>query len=125
MTPDETRLASAAAYFGAHGVERALICYSSGDAMLVDAHRAEFFAKLSDGECTFDDDTSCTSGWIEVANRRVYFTANAGMCRIRATNEVELSRTTSSLKARAASAERLRQAEIAKATKLHKRWERP
>jgi len=121
MTPDETRLASAAAYFGAHGVERAMICYSSGDAMLVDAHRPEFFRKLRDGVCSFDDDTR-TRGWIQVNNRKVYFVAADGVLNIRATNETELAPATANLARRGERAEAHRRAEIAAATERQQRW---
>jgi hypothetical protein len=122
MNPDETRTAAAAAFFGSLTADKASICYTAGDAMLAAPYRPEFFAKLRTGQCTFDDDTR-QSGFVEVANRKVYFTANAGMVSIRATNELELSRATSTLAAHAARTEVARQAEIAAATQAHKRWE--
>jgi len=121
MTPDETRLASAAAYFGAHGVERATISYSAGDAMLSVADRPAFFAKLRDGVCVFTDDAR-GSGWIEVANRRVYFSADAGVLIVRATNEPELGRATAKLKKGGERAEVHRRAAIAAATERQQRW---
>jgi hypothetical protein len=123
MTADETREAAAAAFFGSHGVALASLCYSAGGAMLTVADRPEFFSKLRDGQCTFDDDARA-SGWIEVANRRVYFTANAGVLRVRATNELALGRSTSTLIAGAARVEPVRQAAVAAATEAHRRWER-
>jgi hypothetical protein len=122
VTPDETRLAAAATHFGSSGVALATIAYTSGDALLTAADRPAFFDKLRRGDCTFGDDARA-SGWIEVANRRVYFTANAGVVRIRATNEIELGRSTAKLVAGAARAEPARQAAIAAATEAHKRWE--
>jgi hypothetical protein len=121
VTPDETRLAAAAQHFGSSGVALASICYTAGDAMLAAPYRPEFFSKLRDGRCTFDDDTR-QSGFVEVNNRRVYFTANAGVLRIRATNEIELSRATAKLAAHAARTEAARQADIAAATERQQRW---
>ena len=120
MTPDETRAAAAGTFFGANGIERASLCYQS-HALLTVADRPAFFDKLRRGDCTFDDDARA-SGWIEVANRRVYFTANAGVVRIRATNEIELGRATSTLTFRGERAEQARQAAVAAATARQQRW---
>ena len=124
MTPAETRKAAAATFFGSSGVERAAIAYVSG-ALLPVADRPEFFSKLGGGnEITFSD-AECISGWIEVGNTRVFFTANAGVLSIRATNEVALGRSTSTLIAGAARCEPAREAAIEAATEAQQRWVKP
>jgi hypothetical protein len=121
MTPSQTRTAATATFFGSHGTERASICYTAG-AVLSAADRGEFFSKLGNGnEITFSD-AECISGWIEVGNRRVYFTANAGVVSIRATNENELGRATAKLAEHGRRTEQARQIEIEAATEAQQRW---
>jgi hypothetical protein len=123
MGPDQTRSAAAATFFGSVTADKAAIAYTAG-AVLSVADRPEFFAKLRLGQCTFDDDTR-QSGFVEVANRRVFFTANAGVLSIRATDEVMLGGSTSTLIAGAARCEPARQAAIEAATEAQQRWVKP
>lgn len=120
MTPAETRTAAAATFFGSSGVARASICYTAG-AVLSAADRPEFFSKLGNSECTFDDDTR-QSGFVEVNNRKVFFTATSGVVRVRATDEAELGRATAKLAEHGRRTAVAREAEIAGATERQQRW---
>lgn len=123
MSPDATRAGAAARHFGTHGVPLASICFTGGDAMLIAADRPEFFSKLRDGACTFTADDR-SEGYIEVANRKVFFRSDQGVVHVMASDEPLLGRATAKLKKHGERTAEARQALIATATESHRRWER-
>ena len=123
MNPDETRRAAAARHFGTHGVTLASICFTGGDAMLIAADRPEFFSKLRDGACTFTADDR-SEGYVEVANRKVFFRSDQGVVHVMASDEPLLGRSTAKLKKHGERTAVAREAEIATATEAQKRWVR-